>query len=482
MCDGLLALRDAMSRYTAGFDAALLSGAQAEQAVDAAGVIERLAAAVKSMAAVRAADAGAWKRAGERSPAHHLARATGSSVGQAADIIDTARRLEKLPEVAAAARSGELSAQQASAIADAATADPASEHKLVETAKSASLVELREECARTKAASAPDLEARRNVIHARRFLRSYTDSDGAWNLRVRNNPEVGAQVMAALEPVRDRLFAVARTEGRREPSEAYAADALVEAVCGPEGENGGATPSRARPKVIVRVDLPTLLRGYAVDGETCEIAGFGPVAVSAIRDMIDCGNPFLAAVVTKGEAVVGVAHLGRRPTAAQQTALQWLYPTCAVRGCSAVTRLEMDHRVDWARTQLTVLDLLDRLCQHHHDLKTWENWALVEGRGKRAFVPPHDRRHPRGAKTRPRPPDAAAVRILFVSRAVCWRAERARGLGPRVAMGPGVTSSEEPAVRVQSRSRWTSESFPTVLPGPPSTDRRQRGAGGTRRR
>ena len=40
-------------------------------------------------------------------------------------------------------------------------------------------------------------------------------------------------------------------------------------------------------------------------------------------------------------------------------------------------------------------DLLDRLCGHHHDLKTIDNWALAAGRGKRPFVPPGDPRHPR---------------------------------------------------------------------------------------
>ena len=48
-----------------------------------------------------------------------------------------------------------------------------------------------------------------------------------------------------------------------------------------------------------------------------------------------------------------------------------------------------------AASHTTILDLLDRLCPHHHDLKTIDNWALVEGRGKRAFVPPDDPRHPR---------------------------------------------------------------------------------------
>jgi hypothetical protein len=131
------------------------------------------------------------------------------------------------------------------------------------------------------------------------------------------------------------------------------------------------------------------------------------VAVSAIRDLIQTGDPFLAAVVTKGEQVVGVAHLGRRANAAQQTALEWLYPACAAEGCASAAFLENDHRVDWAASHVTVLDLLDRLCGHHHDLKTIDNWALVAGQGKRPFVPPDDARHPRHAPAHD-PPSAAA--------------------------------------------------------------------------
>ncbi|MGI8807133.1 MAG: hypothetical protein ACR2KK_04720, partial [Acidimicrobiales bacterium] len=100
------------------------------------------------------------------------------------------------------------------------------------------------------------------------------------------------------------------------------------------------------------------------------------------------GDPFLAAVVTRGEQVLGVAHLGRRPTASQQTALEWLYPTCAVEGCSSLTWLENDHRVDWASSHITVLDLLDRLCSHHHDLKSGNWWPATEnGRSSHPMIP-----------------------------------------------------------------------------------------------
>jgi hypothetical protein len=69
----------------------------------------------------------------------------------------------------------------------------------------------------------------------------------------------------------------------------------------------------------------------------------------------------------------------------------------------------MDHRHDWAATHVTVLSLIDRLCSHHHRLKTRQNWGLVEGRGKRAFVAPGDSRHPRHGKGGEREHAAAAT-------------------------------------------------------------------------
>src|SRR5688572_12897539 len=204
MCEQLGQLREAVGRYAAGFDASLLSCDDAAVVVAEAAVIENLAATVKALAAARSAAGEGWKAAGARSAASHLARTTGTSVRQAGEVLETARRLERLPALAGAARAGELSAAQVAAVADAAAVDPAAEAALVETARRSSLAELREHCARTKAAARPDAEARRKAIHDQRFLRAWTDAEGAWNLRMRNNPEVGAVVMAAIEAVRAR--------------------------------------------------------------------------------------------------------------------------------------------------------------------------------------------------------------------------------------------------------------------------------------
>ncbi|HUR23615.1 MAG TPA: DUF222 domain-containing protein, partial [Acidimicrobiales bacterium] len=168
MCEHIGQLREAMGRYAAGFDASLLSCADAAVVVAEAAVIENLAATVKGLAAARFAAGEGWKDAGARSAAAHLARSTGTSVRAASEVLETARRLQSLPALAAAARSGQLSGAQVAAVADAGVVDPSAEVGLVERARSSSLAELREHCGRVKACARPDAEARRKAIHDQR--------------------------------------------------------------------------------------------------------------------------------------------------------------------------------------------------------------------------------------------------------------------------------------------------------------------------
>jgi hypothetical protein len=402
MCERLADLAQAAQAYSSSFDAGLLSGSEASRVVTLAATIKNIAASLEARAATRAEDCGAWARSGDKSPAHHLARVSGTTVGEAMAAMDTARKMEALPQLKQAADQGKVSAKQAQAIASAASADPSAEQRLLELAQKQSLKELREEADRIKAAADRDAEARRKRIHAERSVRSWTDAQGVGVMQLRDNPERVAQVMAGLARRADEHFAMARKEGRQESPDAYLADALVDMVCGSPEERANARRT-STTKVIVRVDLDALLRGWVHEGETCELSGYGPVAVSAVEEMIASGA-LLAAVAARGTDLVAAVHLKRKPTAVMETALQWLYPTCAVEGCGQVGRLQKDHRDDWARTKLTFFLGLDLLCPHHHRLKTTKNWQLVAGSGKRAFVAPEDPRHPNRAHA---PPDAA---------------------------------------------------------------------------
>ena len=301
-------------------------------------------------------------------------------------------------------------------------------------ASRASLPELREECARVKAAADPDPDATHRRLHRSRRLRRYTDPEGAWTLVAKGTPQAGAVINTALDPIIDEIFRAARRDGRQEPHDAYAFDALLvmaNRACGvsvtieeriepgdaqgqgsvadtatvdsmltappePRSEQRIVTgpPRWLNPRylALLRVDVEALRRGAVSGGELCEITGVGPVPVGRARELL--GEAVLKLVITRGVDVCNVTHLGRGPTAAQKVALAWTGPGCAAEGCFR-TRIEYDHREDWRKTRHTRLDELDPLCTYHHDLKTRLGWALVSGHGKRALVPPDDSRHPR---------------------------------------------------------------------------------------
>jgi hypothetical protein len=407
MCETLAGLKQAVSAFAARFDAALVAPGQLGQVLSDAGKLEKMFAHIAAACAARMAGASAGS---VREAVTGLARASGTSLAEAAKALEAAKQIEAQPEVAQAVRAGELSRQQAALVAGAVANNPGSAPELLELARSCSMRELADESLRARSAGEGG-EARRQALHAARFLRYYTGTDGAFNLHGRATPEQGAMVMAALRPLADKAFEAARRQRRRERPDAYTWDALVElATCGAgggagaggggKGERGGERGGRGRggprAEVMVRVDHSALLRGYPLDGEVCDIPGFGTTTVEAVRDMIATGDPVLKAIVTEGKKVVGVVHMRRRPNAYQKSALDWLFPTCAANGCGTrACFLETDHREDWAHTHVTMLELLDRLCRYHHRLKTTKGWALVEGSGKRDFVPPDDPRHPR---------------------------------------------------------------------------------------
>ena len=159
--------------------------------------------------------------------AEELARKAGTSAGAAKEAMDTSTRLPAQPAVDKALRRGELSPAQAGLISAAAAANPAEERRLTELAPRVSLVELREECARVRAAADPDPEATSRRLHAGRRLRRWTDSEGFWNLHANGTPQAGAVFNTVLDPIIDRMFKAARAQGRREHPDAYAFDALM---------------------------------------------------------------------------------------------------------------------------------------------------------------------------------------------------------------------------------------------------------------
>jgi hypothetical protein len=206
------------------------------------------------------------------------------------------------------------------------------------------------------------------------------------NLLLRLPGDRMAEVDAALKPRIDRAFADARDAGRFEPVEAYAADVVRDLLLGVGGDVPAASRSgqavRPEKKVIGIIDVAALNRGRVEGGETCEIAGVGPVSVDAVRALLS--EAFLAVVFKKGVDVLNVTHLGRQVTATQRTALEVRGGAC--ERCGSRHLLDIDHNEGWTLTETTCLEDLSWLCWHCHDLKTRHHLRLVGSIGNRWFV------------------------------------------------------------------------------------------------
>ncbi|HEY1280870.1 MAG TPA: DUF222 domain-containing protein [Acidimicrobiales bacterium] len=379
----------ALARFCAGFDPEAVPLEQAATIYETLARMEKLVAGARVRLAARVEASNVWRQAGHRTAADWLARTAGVTAGVAHAELAASARLAALSATDDALRRGQLSAMQAAVVTDAAAVDPAAEGRLLVEAATASLRQLRDDCARVKAAADPNADARYERIHRERSVRWFADHDGAWNLHARGPVHLGARFVAALRPLIDNAFTKARDDERHEPEAAYAFDALVALA-----EGSGRGPGRREKYLaLLRVDLEALCRGAVETDECCELTGIGPVPVRVARELL--GDAVLQLVITRGRDVASVVHLGRGPSAAQKIALLWSQPTCSRQGCGQLwTHAEVDHRVPWAQTHQTELGGLDRLCRHDHRLKTNHGWALVPGTGPRPMVPPGHPDHP----------------------------------------------------------------------------------------
>ena len=199
-----------------------LTAPGADRLLDDVLAIEKAMAGLKVLLAGRATEG-----QGARFAADRLARRSGTSQRQAADLLDAAKKVTDQPKVEAALRDGGLSEEQATLIVDAAAANPAATDSLLDTAKTEPLHGLKDRCGRAKAAADPDEDATHARIHASRCFRTGRASDGAFTGSLRGTVRDGARFMAHFQPFRDAVFEANRKAGRRDTSEAMDFDALM---------------------------------------------------------------------------------------------------------------------------------------------------------------------------------------------------------------------------------------------------------------
>ncbi|MBV9953397.1 MAG: DUF222 domain-containing protein, partial [Acidimicrobiia bacterium] len=254
--------------------------------------------------------------------ADDLARKSGTSKGKAKGTLDTAKKLKDQPEVEDAVRNGELSEEQASLIADAADVNPSAAGDLVKKAKNGSINDLKQECSRAKAAADPDEEATHARIHRNRSFRTGTNADPAFWGSIFGTTADGSDFMAHFQPFRERLFQRNRKAGIYLTSEQLDFDALMEMarvayqnLTGtPASDSDEAIPMPPPPKapknVYVVVNFDAMVDRAEPGEETAYIAGFGPVPISVVREVMN--DAFLVGVVMQGTEVAKIKRFGRR--------------------------------------------------------------------------------------------------------------------------------------------------------------------------
>ncbi|MGZ4757239.1 MAG: HNH endonuclease signature motif containing protein, partial [Acidimicrobiia bacterium] len=229
------------------------------------------------------------------------------------------------------------------------------------------------------------------TARVRRYLRHRRLSDVEGLIEMRGPIDATATVMSALEPIEAELFDQARQRahdsGREEPA-ALAFDAMRqmadESAAAAETSGG----RRAPATIVMRVDKTAFDRGHTEPDEVCEIVGVGPFPVEVARRL--CGDVILKALITDGTNVLSVSHLSRVIPVRLRTALEELQPECVIAGCHVDRHLEIDHNVPVEEHGPTALWNLNRVCHHHHRIKTTQD-LRIEGEGThKQLVPRQD--------------------------------------------------------------------------------------------
>ena len=358
-----------------------IDAAGARGLVEIAERVRRAGDSLRTVAVGQVERTNAWKGEGAKSLSEWLSSETDCAQYEAQSVVLLANQLQHLPVTQAALLSEDLSGTQAVEVARGAIGAPNTETQLINLSRHATVRDLRDATSRVVAAATDEAERHRQV-HKSRYLKSWTDLDGSFNLKARMTVANGALVMAALKPLQDEVFKAARKSGNRERPEAYAADALM-ALC--EKTSNGASrhahgvieTKTRRPHAMmnIRIDIDALKRGHTEHGELCEIAGVGPIPVATATEYL--GEAFLKLLVGDGVDIKTVAHMGRHIPAPLRTAVEERDRVCQVPTCDMSLGLEIDHIVPFSEGGPASLENLVRLCKRHHLQKTHDGFGLV---------------------------------------------------------------------------------------------------------
>jgi hypothetical protein len=410
-----------------------ISGEEALAAVELLAEAERVVASGVARLSPRVVETGVFAKHGFSSAQDWLAAGLGSSSGAAKGRLAAAEGAARVPEIAGALRSGELSAPQIDLLVRSELVAPGSSGTLLTmVGNEQSHQELSDEAARMKAA-ARSKEAehqRRARVHASRYFRASQGKDGGITGSFFCDEVAWARVAPTLEAEAKRRWKAAGADSG-ETLDALRLDAFLDLLGGGSGKGrpkspGGATVGEVawRPECLVIVDAEALRRGTTSTGEICEIEGIGPVSVEAVTELL--GEGAMQILIKEGVDIRTVTSCTRVLAQKTLAALMVRDRNCATPGCGKHLGLQVDHCfIDYIDDGPTTYENLARICPPHHDMKTHGDWVLEGGADNRRWIGPED------------PP--TAQRIAAERRLAAAKAKA------------GVTSKEKKSTRNQPR-------------------------------
>lgn len=307
--------------------------------------------------------------------------------GAAAERVEIARHLEKLPKTEAAFANGDLGYQHVAVMARAAehvgaAAVRKEESNLLKAALSmdpgqftgvAKSFEHRVDAAGALAEA--------NHAYGRRYLHVSEPQDGLVRLDGLLDAEGGATLRSALQAFMKPVKDDARSYGQR------SADALLELCrhgCGSKRDGSG-----PRPQLIIRASLDTVA---GMPGAPAgELDGGATVPAETVQRYA-CDSAIIR-ITGQGELDHELNRASRTIPASTRRALESRDRHCVFPGCTRQPIwCDGHHLVWWIKGGATTLPNLALLCRPHHRMVHEEGWRLERHKGERWIAKPPPRR------------------------------------------------------------------------------------------
>jgi hypothetical protein len=346
-----------------------LSGSDASAALkDSMPTLRRLAALAEQLAD-RCEATNVPAAEGFSSAVEWRASVMGTSSRSARKKRKTRRDLEKKsPAASNALNNGEISQEQADALAGAVDPDGLFDEEDIATLSPEEIEELARRQALLNAKNDAEIAARR---HRLRGMKRWTDVDGNRKTLLTLIPEMDAEFHAKLQPFFKKRLAGSSKDTFAQKS----ADAFMDLI-----RSSGGKITRV---VNAHISLDALRRGWIEGEERSEIAGIGSVPVSVIRQWMD--DCILRLLITEKNKLVWATNLKEIPTRIKEFIKAAGWHRCA--NCGKARDLEVDHTLAKSNRGTDEVVNLQPLCEACHDMKTRTDspWTAGKNYGRKFF-------------------------------------------------------------------------------------------------